>query len=96
MTEELLLRAAGVIAAAGTVGGVAVWVVRTVARFSDGIRCMLRSTMLNIYYKHNGEDSIRQWEAENFELMYAAYKSLGGNSFIDNIHEEVKKWEVKR
>jgi hypothetical protein len=52
--------------------------------------------MLNIYYKRNGEDSIRQWEAENFELMYAAYKSLGGNSFIDNIHEEVKKWEVKR
>ena len=62
----------------------------------EGVKCMLRASMLAIYYRHNGEDKMRQYEAENFELQYAAYKTLGGNSFIDNIHEEVKKWEVTR
>lgn len=96
MIEEQIVYAAKVIAAVGSIGGVGVWVIKTVRHFGEGIKCMLRSMMLSIYYKHNDEDTIRQWEAENFELMYHAYKALGGNSFIDNIHEEVKKWEVTR
>lgn len=60
-----------------------------------GQRCMLRAEMLSIYYagKDNG-GKIRQYEAENFALMYAAYKALGGNSFIDKIKTDVEKMEV--
>lgn len=94
--EQLILRVAGIIAAIGTIGGVAIWVYRTVKNFSNGIKCMLRASMLNTYYKNNGEDKWRQYEAENFGYMFEAYKALGGNSFIDNIHEEVKRWEVRR
>ena len=61
----------------------------------DGQRCMLRAEMLSIYYegKDNGE-KIRQYKYENFFLMYAAYKALGGNSFIDEIKHKVEKMEV--
>ena len=61
----------------------------------DGQRCMLRAEMLSIYYEgKDNEDKIRQYKFENFVLMYAAYKALGGNSFIDKIMREVEKMEV--
>ena len=61
----------------------------------EGQRCMLRAEMLAIYYegKDHG-DKIRQYKFENFVLMYAAYKELGGNSFIDKINHEVQAMEV--
>lgn len=60
----------------------------------EGLRCMLRSDMLRVYYKHKDEDRIRQHEKEAFILEYSAYKALGGNSFIDDVCDEVRKWEV--
>ena len=62
----------------------------------EGVKCMLRASMLNTYYKNAENGKWRQYEAENFELQYKAYKALEGNSFMDNIHAEVAKWEVKR
>lgn len=61
----------------------------------EGQKCVLRSEMLGIYYtgKNNG-NRIRQYEYQNFVLLYAAYKSMKGNSFIDKIYNEVEKMEV--
>ena len=96
MIEQEILRVAAVIAALGVIGGVASWVYKTAKTFGNGIKCMLRASMLNTYYKNNANDKWRQYEAENFALQYEAYKALGGNSFIDTIHEETKSWEVGR
>ena len=63
-------------------------------RIRKGQLCQLRSEMLRIYYHHREEERIRQYEYENFVLMYEAYKALKGNSFIDKIYSEVKTWEV--
>ena len=60
----------------------------------DGQRCLLRHNMLHTYYRHKEEEKIRQYEMEDFIMEYKAYKSLGGNSFIDKIYAEVKDWEV--
>lgn len=60
----------------------------------DGQKCVLRSLMLNTYYRHNDENIIRQYELENLVLEYKAYKALGGNSFIDRIYEEMNHWKV--
>lgn len=60
----------------------------------SGIKCVLRYNMLDTYYKWHDKDTIRQYERENFDAEYRAYKALGGNSFIDTISDEVKKWEV--
>lgn len=60
-----------------------------------GQRCMLRAEMLSIYYESkDAGGKVRQYKYENFVLMYAAYKALGGNSFIDKIKNEVEKMEV--
>jgi hypothetical protein len=75
----------------GIVSAFWVWIKRIV----EGQKCQLRSEMLNTYYKHKDEDKIRQYELENFLLMYKAYKALKGNSFIDKIHDEVIEWEVE-
>ena len=61
----------------------------------EGQRCMLRAEMLSIYYR--GQDAggkLRQYDYQNFVLLYAAYKALDGNSFIDSINPKVKDMEV--
>ena len=63
-------------------------------RILQGQRCLLRSDMLNIYYANREEQTIRQYEYENFVFLYEAYKALEGNSFIDKIYDEVKKWKI--
>lgn len=60
----------------------------------NGVRCQLRSEMLRTYYHHKDSKKIRQYEKENFVYLYKAYKALKGNSFIDDIYNEVRTWEV--
>lgn len=61
----------------------------------NGLKCLLRSEMLRIYYNHKESEKIRQYELENFVFLYKAYKALKGNSFIDKIYKEVMEWEVE-
>lgn len=65
-------------------------------RSKEGERCLLRSEMLRIYYQYLETKKIRQYEFENFIKLYQAYKALGGNSFIDEIYQEVTTWTVVR
>ena len=60
----------------------------------NGMKCLLRSEILRIYYNHKDAEKIRQYEYENIEFLYKAYKALKGNSFIDKIHKEIEEWEV--
>ena len=74
--------------------GVITPIIITVRKVANGTRCQLRSEMLRIYYHNRERRTIRQYEYENFVMLYEAYKALKGNSFIDRIHEEVKEWEI--
>lgn len=74
--------------------GVIVPVIVCIRKIANGTKCQLRSEMLRIYYHHKDEMSIRQYEYENFVMLYEAYKALKGNSFIDKIYTEVKAWEI--
>ena len=65
-------------------------------RSLEGELCLLRSEMMKTYYKNLDTRTIRQYEFENFIKLYEAYKSLGGNSFVDEINEEVRHWKVIR
>lgn len=65
-----------------------------IRKISNGTKCQLRSDMLNIYYTHRDSKEIRQYDYENFVLLYEAYKALKGNSFIDKIYKEVQKWKI--
>ena len=62
--------------------------------YREGQKCLLRSAMLSIYYMAKTDNKIRQYDFENFALLYAAYKAEKGNTFIDKIKSEVFDMEV--
>ncbi|MBQ7485757.1 MAG: hypothetical protein IJT78_03910 [Oscillospiraceae bacterium] len=64
------------------------------SRLREGQKCLLRSNMLRTYYRNRPQQSIRQYEYENFVCEYKAYKALRGNSFVDRIYREIQQWEV--
>ena len=78
----------------GILLGVIVPVIITIHKISTGTRCQLRSEMLRTYYHNRESNTIRQYEYENFVMLYEAYKALKGNSFIDKIYKEVQEWEI--
>lgn len=78
----------------GVLLGVIVPVIISVKKISDGQRSLLRSEMLQIYYRNRETRTIHQYEYENFVYLYEAYKALKGNSFIDKIYKELQTWEI--
>lgn len=74
--------------------GMVVPMMARMRKLSNGTKCQLRSEMLHIYYRNIDDGKIRQYEYENFVMLYEAYKALGGNSFIDRIYEAVKELEI--
>lgn len=78
----------------GVLLGVIIPVILSVKKIADGTKCQLRSEMLRIYYHNRESGKIRQYEYENFVMLYEAYKALKGNSFIDKIYEEVHSWDI--
>ena len=78
----------------GVLLGVVIPVIVAVKKIANGTKCQLRSEMLRIYYHNRESKIIHQYEYENFVLLYEAYKSLKGNSFIDKIYEELQTWEI--
>ena len=81
-----------------TIGGAIAIVVKCLseqAKIRDGQKCQLRTDMMRTYYKNRDAQKLRQYEAENFVMMYEAYKAMGGNSFIDEIYSHVTKWDVE-
>jgi hypothetical protein len=85
---------AALIGEIGVLLGVVTPVIVSVGKIKNGVKCQLRSEMLQIYYHNREAKQIRQYENENFVMLYEAYKALKGNSFIDKIYREVQKWEV--
>lgn len=86
--------AATLIAEVGILLGVIIPVIVSVRKISNGTRCQLRSEMLRIYYHSRETGKIRQYEYENFVMLYEAYKALKGNSFIDKIYKEIQELEI--
>lgn len=60
----------------------------------EGLRCLLRTEIVRIYYRHNTENRMREYEYKNLVQCYKAYMALKGNSFIDHIYKEMQKWEI--
>lgn len=78
----------------GVLLGVVIPVIVCVVKIANGQKCLMRTDMLQIYYHNREKRMIRQYEYENFIMLYEAYKALKGNSFIDKIYEEVHEWEI--
>ena len=85
---------ATLVAEIGVLVGVIVPVIMSIKKISTGTKCQLRSEMLRIYYRNIESGKIRQYEYENFVMLYEAYKALKGNSFIDKIYEDVHTLDI--
>ena len=92
---EIAAKVVALLTFAGSVIGFSVKVWKELKQAKEGEMCLLRSEMLKIYYHNKDKKTIRQYEAQNFMLMYNAYKARGGNSFIDEVHEHVTSWELE-
>ncbi len=60
----------------------------------EGQRCLMRSEIVRIYYRHVNDKQLHEYEYKNLTQCYKAYKALGGNSFIDHIYAEMQEWEI--
>lgn len=57
-------------------------------------QCLLRSIMLDVYYRNAETKTLHQYEFENFSYLYHQYQCLGGNSFVNRIWEEIQDWTI--
>jgi hypothetical protein len=62
--------------------------------FIDAVKCLLRNDILNIYDKCKHDKKITRYQLQSVHLSYEIYKKLKGNSFIDEIMEEIKGFEI--
>lgn len=92
---EIIAKFLGYLSAIFGVVAVVAKCLREQSKIREGQKCQLRTDMLATYHKNKDSRKLRQYEAENFVLMYQAYKAMGGNSFIDEIYEHVTKWDVE-
>lgn len=60
----------------------------------EAVRALLRDSITRVYFEKRGNCQLYQYEYKNLSMLYAAYKKMGGNSFVDKIWEEVEEWEI--
>ena len=69
------------------------WIMGTEA-LREGQRCLLRAEIVRIYYRHNDDRQLKEYEFKNMQQCYEAYKTLKGNSFVDKLHTEMLDWTI--
>ena len=61
----------------------------------EAVKCLLRNDILNIYERCKESGTITRYQLQSVHLSYSIYKKLKGNSFVDEIMEEIKGFEIK-
>ena len=90
---------AGIIGYAVTIIGVFAYLAkiwRSIKAEKDGVLCLLRSNIRKIYYAHcdEAEPTIREYERQDLDDLYAGYHTLHGNHFVDDLYEKMRHWKV--
>lgn len=98
MIEKLGLVAA-IVGYIATIAGVITYlrkILKSVKAEKNGVLCLLRSNIRKIYYTHcdEAEPSIREYERQDLDDLYAGYHTLGGNHFVDDLYEKMRHWKV--
>jgi hypothetical protein len=60
------------------------------------LMCLLRSTITSKYYVYKEIGSIPYYEKENIDKLHEQYKSMGGNSYVDIIVDDLNKLPIKK
>lgn len=65
-----------------------------VKNINKSTKCTLRNDILGIYDRCKDEKKITHYQLQSITYSYDRYKKLGGNSFVEEIIEKVKKFEL--
>lgn len=60
----------------------------------NAVKCLLRNDILYIYDKCKDTKEITRYQLQSVHLSNSIYKKLKGNSFIDEIMEEIKGFKI--
>lgn len=60
----------------------------------EAIKGLLRHAILSVYDACKDIKKITRYQLQNVHFLYAIYKKLGGNSFVDEIMREIKEFEI--
>lgn len=69
------------------------WLMGTEA-LKEGQRCLLRSEIVRLYYRHVKDKQLQEYEYRNLVQCYEGYRALKGNSFVEHIYQEMQEWEI--
>lgn len=58
------------------------------------VQSLLRNELTNIYYSGVDKKILIGHEKENVNKLNDSYKSLGGNSYVSELVDEMNSWEV--
>lgn len=66
-------------------------------KIEEGTKCLLRSEIQRQYLAmcKAGREWVRPYEKSNLSYLYAAYRALGGNSYITKLYEIAMEMPVK-
>lgn len=59
-----------------------------------GIKCTLRNDILDIYDRCKDRQRITRYQLQSITYSYDVYKKFKGNSFVDDIVEQVKRFKI--
>ena len=62
----------------------------------EALKCLLRSAITSKYYVYSELKEIPQYEKENLVYMFEQYQKMGGNSYINQIMEEIVALPIKK
>ena len=60
----------------------------------EGVKCSLRNDILQIYDQCKERKEIHRYDLEAIELSSQVYYKLKGNSFVQDIVQEVKTYKI--
>lgn len=58
------------------------------------LKCSLRNDILDIYDRCKESGKITHYQLQSINYSYDVYKKLKGNSFVDEILERIKDFEL--
>lgn len=61
---------------------------------NQGSRDVLRQKIMSIYNRHKKDKTLTFDERDDLDALYADYKAIGGNSYIDRRYNRMIKWKV--
>lgn len=61
----------------------------------ESSKCLLRSSITSQYFVYKKLGSTPSYEKENMNYMHSQYKSMGGNSYIDELMDDFNNLPIK-